>query len=214
MIRLFLTVLCVSVLSCKSDKRYHDQKSATAGKAVASGDAYLDGLNRLRAEKDRSFADAVTSPLTADRLKEFKGLLYYPVDTTYRVDAVLEPSVSAGFTLMPTTTEREVQQRVFGVLHFNINGQDLRLNVYQDPELIREPGYENYLFLPFTDQTNGEETYGGGRYIDLSVPEGNHLVIDFNKAYNPYCAYNKKYSCPLVPRENHLEVAIKAGEKY
>ena len=78
---------------------------------------------------------------------------------------------------------------------------------------MNEDGFKDYLFLPFMDDTNGEQTYAGGRYIDLRIPEGNTLKIDFNKAYNPYCAYNEKYSCPIVPRENYLDVAVKAGVK-
>ena len=78
---------------------------------------------------------------------------------------------------------------------------------------MREEGYEDYLFLPFTDLTNGEETYGGGRYIDLSIPEGNTIQLDFNKAYNPYCTYNKKFSCPLVPSVNSIKTRVVAGVK-
>jgi uncharacterized protein (DUF1684 family) len=78
---------------------------------------------------------------------------------------------------------------------------------------MQESDYRDYLFLPFIDQTNGEETYGGGRYVDLRIPEGDTLIIDFNKAYNPYCAYNKKYSCPLVPAVNELKTSVTAGVK-
>ena len=87
------------------------------------------------------------------------------------------------------------------------------MNVYQNQELIKQEGFENYLFLPFSDETNGIESYGGGRYIDLRIPESNKLIIDFNSAYNPYCAYNDKYSCPIVPRENYLRTRIEAGVK-
>ena len=78
---------------------------------------------------------------------------------------------------------------------------------------MKEEGYEDYLFLPFLDDTNGEESYGGGRYIDCRIPEGDTIEIDFNKAYNPYCAYNENYSCPIVPRENYLAIEVKAGVK-
>ena len=85
------------------------------------------------------------------------------------------------------------------------------LNVYQSEESLTTEGYQDYLFLPFLDDTNGESTYGGGRYIDLRIPEGNLIIIDFNKAYNPLCAYNEKYSCPIVPRLNYLSTEVKAG---
>ncbi|MCB0475507.1 MAG: DUF1684 domain-containing protein, partial [Flavobacteriaceae bacterium] len=96
---------------------------------------------------------------------------------------------------------------------FELNGQSLKLHVYQNQELIKQAEYENHIFIPFTDLSSGNESYGGGRYIDLEIPRGDTLVIDFNKAYNPYCAYNHKYSCPIPPRENSLPVAIHAGVK-
>jgi uncharacterized protein (DUF1684 family) len=85
------------------------------------------------------------------------------------------------------------------------------LNVYQSHTLREKEGYKDYLFLPFTDLTNGNETYGSGRYIDLRIPERETIIIDFNKAYNPYCAYNYGYACPIPPKENKLKVEIRAG---
>jgi hypothetical protein len=101
----------------------------------------------------------------------------------------------------------------YGIVTFNLKRNAYRLNVYQNQDLMKKEGYEDYLFLPFLDDTNGEESYGGGRYIDLRIPEGDEVVIDFNKAYNPYCAYNEKYSCPIVPRENYLDLKVEAGVK-
>jgi hypothetical protein len=98
-------------------------------------------------------------------------------------------------------------------LTFQIKGKSYQLNVYQGQDLIKKEGYEDYLFLPFLDDTNGEGSYGGGRYIDLRIPKGDTIVIDFNSAYNPYCAYNEKYSCPIVPRDNYIETEVKAGVK-
>lgn len=92
----------------------------------------------------------------------------------------------------------------YGDLYFSINGKDFKLNVFQNQELISDPEYYNYLFLPFTDLTNGETTYSGGRYLDLRIPEGDSILLDFNKAYNPFCAYSCDYSCPIVPAENDL----------
>ena len=115
--------------------------------------------------------------------------------------------------LMPTTTERKSEEVVYGIAKFLLNGKNHELEIYQNSELILEEGYEDYLFLPFTDMTNGTETYGGGRYLDLRIPEGDTIVLNFNKAYNPYCVYNKKYSCPLVPRQNYLKTRVEAGVK-
>ena len=114
---------------------------------------------------------------------------------------------------MKTSTDRLPVYLKYGELVFNLKGGPFLLNFYQPPDLIVMEGFEDYLFLPFLDETNGLESYGGGRYIDARIPEGNTIVIDFNKAYNPYCAYNDKYSCPLVPRENYLKTRIEAGVK-
>lgn len=114
---------------------------------------------------------------------------------------------------MKTSTSRLPMYEKYGELHFTIDGKICKLNVYRSLDLKKTDEYKDYLFLPFSDTTNGNETYLGGRYIDLKITDGNTMVIDFNKAYNPYCAYNSKYSCPAVPQENVLDVAIRAGVK-
>ena len=114
---------------------------------------------------------------------------------------------------MKTTTSRLPVYVKYGEITFTLKGKPHKLNVYQNQDLVKKEGYENYLFLPFLDDTNGDTTYGGGRYIDTRQPEGNTMIVDFNTAYNPYCAYNERYSCPIVPRENYLETKIKAGVK-
>ncbi len=131
----------------------------------------------------------------------------------YIVKAKLVRTPDALAFLMPTNTNEYEKEVVYGIVYFQLNGKDHQLEIYQNEELKLKEGFEDYLFLPFTDQTNGEETYGGGRYIDLRVPQTDTMTIDFNRAYNPYCAYNKKYSCPLVPAVNHLNLAIEAGVK-
>ena len=95
-----------------------------------------------------------------------------------------------------------------------MDGTEYTLNVYQSQQLSTDPDYADYLFVPFTDATNGESTYPSGRYLDLHIPQGETVLLDFNRAYNPYCAYNARYSCPIPPAENHLEIPIKAGVKY
>lgn len=96
---------------------------------------------------------------------------------------------------------------------FEIDGKTFKLNVYRNIELSRKKEFKDYLFLPFSDLTSGAESYIGGKYIDLKLPKGNAIAIDFNSSYNPYCAYNSKYSCPKVPLENDLNIEIKAGVK-
>ena len=101
----------------------------------------------------------------------------------------------------------------YGILRFTLNGVACSLEVYQSVDPPKNPEYKDHLFLPFSDETTGKTSYGGGRYLDLSIQEGDVYVLNFNKAYNPYCAYNGKYSCPKVPAANHLPVAIEAGVK-
>ncbi|MEM7382627.1 MAG: DUF1684 domain-containing protein [Bacteroidota bacterium] len=162
---------------------------------------------------DEEFKDPDTSPLADRHRKDFEGLDFFKPDTTYRVVASLKRTPDAIPFLMPTTTDRKSEEVVYGIARFSLKGQWHELEIYQNRELMLEDGYEDYLFLPFLDLTNGNETYAGGRYLDLRIPKGDSLVIDFNRAYNPYCAYNPKYSCPIVPRVNALNIPITAGVK-
>ncbi|MBL7472287.1 DUF1684 domain-containing protein [Robertkochia sediminum] len=211
MIRYITILLLLLSFSCKSDKRYHDEQQPLAVPEQSLN--YSEEIASLRAKKDKTFKNGETSPLLKAQKHAFTRLDYYGPDTTYVVQARLEVAADPEVAILPTTTNMEQAQLVYGVLHFTLRDQKFQLNVYRDPALVQEAGYEDYLFLPFTDLTNGNTTYGGGRYLDLEIPEGTSLTLDFNKAYNPYCAYNAKYSCPLVPRENHLEIAVEAGEK-
>ena len=129
------------------------------------------------------------------------------------VTATLKRTPDSQWFNMKTTTDRVSKERVYGILYFELKGNSYKLNIYQGQELMNEADRKDYLFLPFSDETNGLESYGGGRYIDTRIPEGDTMIIDFNKAYNPYCAYNEKYSCPIVPRENYLKTRIEAGVK-
>ena len=169
--------------------------------------------SEFQSEQNSFFKDASKSPLKSKDLKVFEGLDFFSIDSMFVVKAQLKRTPNTSYFEMKTTTNRVTRERVFGVLSFTINGQLLKLNVYQsEPDMDSDTDLD-YLFLPFLDATNGETTYGGGRYIDLSIPATDALIIDFNKAYNPYCAYNEKYSCPIVPRENYLALEIRAGVK-
>ncbi len=181
--------------------------------ACAQDKQTLNGETEWQKEMNAEFKDASKSPLKKKDLKKFKGLDFFKFDSTYVVKAVLKKTPDSEWFKMKTTTSRESEERVFGVLTFELKGQNFQLNVYQGKDLMTTEGYEDYLFLPFLDDTNGEESYGGGRYIEARIPEGNTIEIDFNKAYNPYCAYNEKYSCPIVPRENYLPLKVEAGVK-
>ncbi len=203
-------LLCTGHLSCDGGKRYHTEETPRALESLGSGmAAILEFQKQLNAE----FRDPDNSPLPDRYRKDFESLDFFEPDTTYQVWARLARSPEALPFDMPTTTDRLARERKYGTLYFELKGQPMSLEVYQSPELIMQEGYENYLFLPFTVATNGKETYSGGRYIDLRVPQGDSLLIDFNRAYNPSCAYNPKYSCPIVPPVNRLEVEIRAGVK-
>jgi len=209
--RLLITVLVLGMfISCGQEKKYHDVKDEA--KSAVTSDKLADILvfqEKLNAE----FKDPETSPL-ADRFRSsFETLDFFEADTNYVVVADFIRTPKALPFSMPTTTGRETTEVVYAIAKFTLNGKEHRLEIYQSPDLITQEKYVDYLFLPFTDKTNGEETYGGGRYLDLRIPKGNKIILDFNKAYNPYCAYNKKFSCPLVPAVNNLDTEIKAGVK-
>lgn len=170
-------------------------------------------INHHRHQKDESFKNPQQSPLTEQQIASFEALSYFSPDTLYKVTAVVTLSEDTTTFVIPTTTDRKPLYRKYGVAKFVLNQQELELTIYQNKRLETVSGYEDYLFIPFNDLTNGVETYGGGRYLDLRVPKDNKLILDFNKAYNPYCAYNHKYSCPIPPDENNLKIEIRAGER-
>jgi uncharacterized protein (DUF1684 family) len=145
-----------------------------------------------------------------------KFLQFFPVDENYRVVADFEKVKDSKWFLMETSGHEKKMYRVYGTLSFTINGTPARLNLYQSQNLLSDPKYKDYLVLMFTDKTSGDESYDVGRYLDFTLGDikNNKVIIDFNKAYNPYCAYEKnKYNCPIPPKENNLPIAIKAGEK-
>ncbi|UAB74567.1 DUF1684 domain-containing protein [Mesoflavibacter sp. SCSIO 43206] len=171
------------------------------------------GATDWQKDQNAMFKDASKSPLKDRDRQNFKGLDFFQFDSTFVAKATLKRTPNSKWFKMKRTLNETTDERVYGVLNFQLKGKAYTLNVYQGKELMTKEGFEDYLFLPFLDDTNGDTTYGGGRYIDLRIPEGNAIDIDFNKAYNPYCAYNEKFSCPIVPRENYLDVAVKAGVK-
>ena len=196
-------------MGCGQEKKYHDQVSLSE---VSENENIVE-IIRFQRDMNEEFKNPETSPLKDRDRKNFEGLNFYRPDTNYIVRAKFTRTPDSKPFLMPTTTDRKSEEVVYGIARFELNGKTHELEVYQSLDLMDQEDYENYLFLPFLDETNGSETYGGGRYIDLKIPSGDVLVIDFNRAYNPYCAYNKKYSCPLVPRQNYLRTSVRAGVK-
>jgi len=168
---------------------------------------------KFQQELNKEYANRETTPLMAEDLATFKGLDFYPINKKFFVNAHFVRTPKEKPFKMKTSTNRTPVYIKYGEVHFEIDGQKCKLNVYQDLELIQNPKYKDDLFLPFFDKTSGKESYIGGKYIDLKIPKGNTIAIDFNTSYNPYCAYSYRYSCPKVPLENDLKVAIRAGVK-
>jgi len=167
----------------------------------------------FQANLNKEFANREESPLTDEDFKVFQSLEFYTIDEKFIVEAKFVRTPKKKVFKMKTSTTRLPEYKKYGELLFQIDGKSFKLNVYQNIELSKKEGYEDYLFLPFSDLTCGIESYIGGRYIDMRIPKTETVTIDFNKAYNPYCAYNHKYSCPIVPLENDLPIEILAGVK-
>lgn len=161
------------------------------------------------------YMDASQSPLKKRALKKFKGLNFFPVDSSFIVQATFIKTANAPIFRMATTTDRTPLYKEYGKLQFVLKGMDCELTVYQSQEGLKNLTYKDELFVPFTDDTSSETSYGGGRYMDIKTYDikANRIILNFNNTYNPYCAYNDNYSCPLVPSKNHLNVAVKAGVK-
>jgi uncharacterized protein len=164
----------------------------------------MTALQTFRAEKDNFFANHSQSPLTREQKKTFKGLNYFPENPDLSFEVSLESFPEHQEIEMQTSTGDVQRYSRAGKFHFKVDGQDAQLTLYSN-----EDGY----FLPFVDALAGKETYPAGRYLEPEeLPDGK-LLVDFNLAYNPYCAYNERWSCPLTPFENHIKAPIKAGEK-
>ena len=183
------------------------QTRGTPGSSPAR--EWRDSLNAYWAHLDAEYADSATSPLEAEDRAHFTHLARYPFDSTYCVQASFAKADTASPFAMKTTKTRTPMYKAHGSLRFTLNGEERTLTVYES--VPPHPGYEDEVFLPFTDLTNGSGTYGVGRYIDLRIPLDSTITLDFNRAYNPYCAYNDKYSCPVPPSGNHLTTEVRAG---
>lgn len=151
-------------------------------------------------------------------IKEEQDLSYvtfYAPDSTYRVTATVTLTPKAEPFEMPTYSGKTKTHVSYAILSFMLKGKKQQLTVFRNLNLMRLPDHRDYLFLPFKDATSGKETYGGGRYLDLRTGDiqNGQIPLDFNKAYNPYCAFQEGYSCPIPPKSNVLPVAVEAGEK-
>ncbi len=191
----FLLVLAAVLTACSGEKNYENR------------------ISKTRMEKDQHFKYADPSPLTNDQKEDFESLNYFPVNKQFRVTAEVERLSGNDTFTMAYKNGKDRRYIRYAKLSFNLKGQDCELYAYRnvDPD---QKGGENPLFIPFYDETNGTKTYGGGRYLDIKTEKlSDTLKLDFNKAYNPYCAYNERYACPIPPKENKLAIGIPAGEK-
>lgn len=174
--------------------------------------SYSAQISKHRDSYMQDFIKESNSPL---KEADLKNLHFYDADSSYKVLAIVEPLKNEKVFKMPTYDGTSKEFYRFAKIKFSLNGKDTEMTLYKNVALASNPAYRDLLFLPFTDETNNKETYGGGRYIDLSSKEiiDNKIEVDFNKAYNPYCAYSDGYRCPVPPEENDLSIEIKAGEK-
>jgi uncharacterized protein (DUF1684 family) len=170
---------------------------------------YTAKIAAIRAAKDDNFKNDKDSPVPADKKATMIPLAYFPIDESYAVPASLEPAPDRTRIQVPTSTGKIRDIERVGTLKFSVKGQPLRLTAFVE---VDQP-QANRLFVPFADLTSGTETYPAGRYMELDpTPTGIYLV-DFNVAYHPYCYYSPEFDCPFPPKENRLEVPIRAGEK-
>ena len=165
----------------------------------------LSELEDFRQQKDEVFRQHPESPLTPEQKQGFQRLRYYPENPALSVRAFLDRNVSHDVLEMDTSTGSKQTYTREGKITFRVDDQETDLYLYST-------GDPHELFVPFRDATSGKETYGAGRYLEAPVAEDGTILVDFNYAYNPYCAYNERWSCPLPPLENWLKAPIRAGE--
>lgn len=189
--KLFILLILVTFFSCGQEKQ----------------ETYLKNAKNFQYKMNLEFADKASSPLTTEDFEVFSSLHFFSIQKKFRVIASFEKTPNEKPFEMLTTTSRLAKYVQFGIAKFSIDNKQFTLHVYQNVE------GEKHLFLPYFDNTNGKESYSGGRYIELEYPEKQKIIIDFNQSYNPYCAYNHKYSCPIPPKENFIDMEIKAGVK-
>jgi uncharacterized protein (DUF1684 family) len=209
--RLFIYLFLVYITALSTTGR-----AQTVGPVgLPSKEEHAKQVATFQAELNAEYKDPARSPLPTSTRSSFAGLPFFPVNyAACVVTQFVRDSSQAPFE-MQTSNGRKPLYRKYGEVHFRYNGRPQHLTVYQSLDLLRTKDYQDYLMVPFTDQTNGHTSYGGGRYIDLRMGQikNGQLVLDFNYAYNPFCAYSSAYSCPIPPAENRLQVAIEAGVK-
>ncbi len=175
----------------------------------------VSAIKKFQNELNAEYLNPKESPLRGDNLKNFKQHPFFPINLKYRVQAKLTKTKNPVPFELPTSSGKFKQYQEYGTATFELDGKTFALSIYQSLDLMKMKEYRDHLFLPFRDETNEKETYGGGRYMDLKIPKGNEIILDFNQSYQPYCAYNAfDYNCPIVPEKNKLSVRIEGGVMY
>ena len=163
----------------------------------------ITAIQKFQSDLNSEYKNPKETPLRGDNFDNFKEHPFFPVDLKYRVKAKFVRTKNSVVFENPTSSGRTQPYLEYGTATFTLQGKNYSLKIYQSQNLIKMKEYEDHLFLPFRYETNGKETYGGGKYMDLKIPKGDTIILDFNQSYQPYCAYNAyDYNCPIVPKEN------------
>ncbi len=179
-----------------------------------SDSASVSEIRNFQANLNKEYLNPKETPLRGDQLKNFVQHPFFPINLKYRVNAKFSKSENTQPFEIPTSSGKTKIFKEYGKVNFKMDGKKYTLALYQNLGLQNDQ-YKDYLFLPFRDLTNGKETYGGGKYLDLKIPDSKEMIIDFNQSYQPFCAYNAyDYNCPIVPEENKLPIRIEAGVMY
>lgn len=213
-ILIFFAVLPFFMFSQK--KKLSDVKKSEAKTIV---DKNLNSvkleIEKFQKDLNKEYLNKKETPLRGDNYTNFKQHPFFPIDLKYRVIANFIKNENPVPFDLPTSSGKSKLYQVYGKATFLLDGKSYTLMIYQSLDLMKMDKYKDHLFLPFRDETNQKETYGGGKYMDLKIPKGNTIVLDFNQSYQPFCAYNAyDYNCPIVPGENKLPVEIRAGVMY
>ncbi|WP_312083460.1 DUF1684 domain-containing protein [Epilithonimonas hominis] len=175
----------------------------------------IASIEKFQKELNSEYLNPKETPLRGDNLKNFKKHPFFPINLKYRVTAKFVKTENPVPFELPTSSGKFKQYQEYGKATFELDGKSFTLTLYQSLDLMKMEKYKDHLFLPFRDETNEKETYGGGKYMDLKIPSGKEIVLDFNQSYQPFCAYNAfDYNCPIVPEENKLPIRIEAGVMY
>ncbi len=205
---LILVILTTIILSCKT------QKELITEEATKEINQYTQEIIEFQQELNKNYLDPQKSPLDKSEISKFEkegGHDFFEINTDLIIIGKLDTSRVKKNIGFQTSTERIAMYDRIGIVKFEYRSRNYQLSIYESHYTRKIPEYKDHLFLPFNDLTNGETTYGGGRYLDIKKQDSDEIVLDFNKSYNPYCAYSENYSCPIPPKENYLNFEVNAG---